>query len=61
MNRDHAKGRPSKATGQVDEVISNAVVVRLPERRAKVQKISGKTKAANCDFSSELQQLWMVF
>jgi hypothetical protein len=61
MNNDSAKGRTSKATGQVKEVISKVYVDRCQDSCGKVRKVAEKTQAANCDFKSDLQKLWMIF
>ena len=60
MNKDYAKVGTSKIKGSCKEVAGRAVGDKSQKSKGKVQKIAGKTRAANCDFKSDLQKLWMI-
>jgi uncharacterized protein YjbJ (UPF0337 family) len=60
MNKDYAKVGTSKIKGACKEVVGKAVGNKSLERIGKVQKIAGKTLAANSDLKSDLQKLWMI-
>jgi uncharacterized protein YjbJ (UPF0337 family) len=63
MNKDYAKVGTSKIKSsckEVTEVVGNAVGNKSQESKGKVQKIAGKSRAANSDCKSDLQKLWMI-
>lgn len=60
MNKDYAKVGTSKIKGSCKEVVGKTVSNKSQESKGKLQKITGKTRAANSDLKSDLQKLWMI-
>ena len=60
MNKDYAKGRARKTTDSFKELAGRAVGDKSQESKGKVQKITGKTRAANSDLQSDLAKIWMI-
>jgi len=60
MNKDYAKVVTSKIEGSCKDAFGRAVNNKSQESTGKLQKIAGKTRAANSDLKSDLQKLWMI-